>query len=126
MRTREPLSIYCVLVVGTPGYLAPEVIRERSYSPASDMWAFGVIAYILLSGTMPFDHTKEGAVLVRNENIFLAMLCTQIDENFVSGLSKIFNIFYHPYFFFFLFITSGVSIIFPNHDGALSVTLPRI
>ncbi|XP_066290402.1 serine/threonine-protein kinase H1 homolog [Branchiostoma lanceolatum] len=40
---------------GTPEYIAPEILCRRPYSCAVDMWAIGVITYILLSGTMPFD-----------------------------------------------------------------------
>lgn len=40
---------------GTPEYLAPEVLLRKPYSCAVDMWAIGVIAYIVLSGSMPFE-----------------------------------------------------------------------
>nr|XP_061821991.1 serine/threonine-protein kinase H1-like [Nerophis lumbriciformis] len=40
---------------GTPEYMAPEVVLRRPYSCAVDMWAVGVIAYIVLSGSMPFE-----------------------------------------------------------------------
>ncbi|XP_061523025.1 serine/threonine-protein kinase H1-like [Phycodurus eques] len=40
---------------GTPEYMAPEVVLRKHYSCAVDMWAVGVIAYILLSGSMPFE-----------------------------------------------------------------------
>ncbi|KAJ4925098.1 hypothetical protein JOQ06_017836, partial [Pogonophryne albipinna] len=40
---------------GTPEYMAPEVLLSRPYSCAVDMWALGVIAYIVLSGSMPFE-----------------------------------------------------------------------
>ncbi|XP_071751520.2 serine/threonine-protein kinase H1-like [Centroberyx gerrardi] len=40
---------------GTPEYLAPEVLLRKPYSCAVDMWALGVIAYIVLSGSMPFE-----------------------------------------------------------------------
>ncbi len=40
-------------VVGTPGYLAPEVRREGRYSPASDRYALGAVAYFLLTGEQP-------------------------------------------------------------------------
>jgi serine/threonine protein kinase len=38
-------------VVGTPGYLAPESIDAGSYSPASDRYAFGAVAYFVLTGS---------------------------------------------------------------------------
>uniref|UniRef100_A0A8C4IDC8 Si:ch211-27e6.1 n=1 Tax=Dicentrarchus labrax TaxID=13489 RepID=A0A8C4IDC8_DICLA len=40
---------------GTPEYIAPEVLLRRPYSCAVDMWALGVITYIVLSGSMPFE-----------------------------------------------------------------------
>uniref|UniRef100_A0A3B5Q0G3 calcium/calmodulin-dependent protein kinase n=1 Tax=Xiphophorus maculatus TaxID=8083 RepID=A0A3B5Q0G3_XIPMA len=39
---------------GTPGYLSPEVLRKDPYSKPVDMWACGVILYILLVGYPPF------------------------------------------------------------------------
>ncbi|XP_016890918.1 calcium/calmodulin-dependent protein kinase type II delta 2 chain isoform X3 [Cynoglossus semilaevis] len=39
---------------GTPGYLSPEVLRKDPYGKAVDMWACGVILYILLVGYPPF------------------------------------------------------------------------
>jgi len=42
-------------VLGTDQYIAPEAY-EGSYSPASDIFAVGVLAYKLLSGSFPFSH----------------------------------------------------------------------
>ncbi|XP_037128469.1 calcium/calmodulin-dependent protein kinase type II subunit gamma isoform X7 [Syngnathus acus] len=39
---------------GTPGYLSPEVLRKDPYSKPVDIWACGVILYILLVGYPPF------------------------------------------------------------------------
>uniref|UniRef100_A0AC35G481 Protein kinase domain-containing protein n=1 Tax=Panagrolaimus sp. PS1159 TaxID=55785 RepID=A0AC35G481_9BILA len=41
-------------MIGTPEFVAPEVVNYEPLSPATDMWAVGVVTYILLSGGSPF------------------------------------------------------------------------
>ncbi|KAF7211220.1 doublecortin like kinase 3 [Nothobranchius furzeri] len=50
MVVTEPVFTIC----GTPTYVAPEILRETGYGVAVDVWALGVILYILLCGFAPF------------------------------------------------------------------------
>jgi len=40
--------------VGTPFFIAPEIIRSEKYDQRADMWSLGIIIYLLLSGNVPF------------------------------------------------------------------------
>ncbi|XP_033109371.1 serine/threonine-protein kinase DCLK1-like isoform X2 [Anneissia japonica] len=50
MEVKEPIFTVC----GTPTYVAPEILAETGYGLEVDMWATGVITYILLCGFPPF------------------------------------------------------------------------
>jgi serine/threonine protein kinase len=41
--------------LGTKGYLAPEMLQRNAYDKAVDIWALGVIVFVLLCGCLPFD-----------------------------------------------------------------------
>jgi len=58
------------IVVGTPGYISPEQLRGQSAGPRSDIFAFGVILYEMISGRRPFvgDSAVEiSASIMRDE-----------------------------------------------------------
>ncbi|XP_028275061.1 serine/threonine-protein kinase DCLK1b isoform X3 [Parambassis ranga] len=61
-------------VCGTPTYVAPEIVAETGYGLKVDIWAAGVITYILLCGFPPFRGTGED-----QEALFEQILKAQLD-----------------------------------------------
>ena len=50
--------------------MAPEVMENKDYTFAADVWSFGCLIYLLLTGTGPFDHTgvdSQEVVLARSK-----------------------------------------------------------
>ena len=45
--------------IGTPHFMAPEVVERQQYGKPVDIWSAGVLLHILLSGTLPFLGTKD-------------------------------------------------------------------
>ena len=54
--SREKLRVFC----GTPSYMSPEIVSKREYNgPSADIWACGIILFVLLTGTVPFKAQTE-------------------------------------------------------------------
>lgn len=61
----NPDNLQLKTVCGTPGYVAPEVLLGRKYGSPVDMWAVGVITYILLCGYEPFYDERGDSYMFR-------------------------------------------------------------
>jgi hypothetical protein len=67
----DPALTRTGVLVGSPGYIAPERLRDEPTEPASDLWSLGATLYAAAEGRGPFDRESSmaalGAVLTEEE-----------------------------------------------------------
>lgn len=87
----EVMSTPC----GTPGYVAPEILKGERYGPEVDMWSIGVILYILLCGFPPFyDESAAGLYdqIKRGEYSFPDPYWTDISDEAKDLIQKLLTV----------------------------------
>ena len=55
----------CTESFGTFSYVAPEVLKEKPYNFKVDLFAIGIITYLLVTGFLPFDHETSEREIAR-------------------------------------------------------------
>jgi serine/threonine protein kinase len=68
-------------LLGTPGYMSPEQVRNGSLDPRSDIFAFGVVFYEMLAGERPFrgqSHADLASAILRDTPRRLAELRPEV------------------------------------------------
>ncbi|EAT36480.1 AAEL011441-PA [Aedes aegypti] len=77
-------SGFMATACGTPGYVAPEVLAQKPYGKAVDVWSIGVISYILLCGYPPFYDENDAnlfAQILKGEFEFDSPYWDEISES---------------------------------------------
>lgn len=78
------------MLMGTAAYLAPETIENNEASPQSDLYAVGIIAYEMLTGTVPFASDNPVTIVFKHvhEDVpSLARVCLGIDPSVAALFS---------------------------------------
>jgi len=52
-------------VIGSPAYMAPEVVDAKPYGASSDIWAFGVVLFQMMSTRRPFEAASAPALYAK-------------------------------------------------------------
>lgn len=81
IEVKSPMYLVC----GTPTYVAPEILDESGYGLKVDLWAIGVICYILLCGFPPFrstNHDQEELFdkILRGDYEYLSPFWDDVDD----------------------------------------------
>ena len=77
----EPGKADLTLSLGSPQYMAPEVVEGQAYGQTVDIWSLGVIAYYLLTGgNFPFD--------ARTPELVCANICSKTKRPFYDSVIK--------------------------------------
>jgi calcium-dependent protein kinase len=53
----------CTEPFGTLSYVAPEVLMQHPYDKGVDVWSLGIIAYLMVGGSLPFDDEEEKEIV---------------------------------------------------------------
>jgi serine/threonine-protein kinase len=79
------------LLLGTPSYLAPECVAGNAATPASDLYAVGVVLYEALSGRKPFTGPTPVAVchaIVSEDPTPLRELCPDVSGGLIAVVER--------------------------------------
>ena len=55
-------------IVGTPYYIAPEILYKKKYGSAVDIWSLGILTYFLIDGDVPFQGDSSDEIFRRIMN----------------------------------------------------------
>ena len=65
--TAKILTDYTNTVIGTPHYIAPEILQGKGYSLSVDFWSVGICMYEIFYGVYPFGNTAKEVIEVYKE-----------------------------------------------------------
>eukprot|EP00929_Paragymnodinium_shiwhaense_P042124 TRINITY_DN21853_c0_g1_i1.p1 TRINITY_DN21853_c0_g1~~TRINITY_DN21853_c0_g1_i1.p1 ORF type:complete len:1377 (+),score=308.43 TRINITY_DN21853_c0_g1_i1:150-4280(+) len=103
-------------LVGTPHYMAPEVILGNGYGLSCDVWSLGVCLYEFICGPMPYGHEVESPMEIFRQtlqaplqlaphiqdysaaHILQKLLCRDVEKRLGCGKLGLRALVQHPYF----------------------------
>ena len=80
--TAKVLTDYTSTVIGTPYYIAPEVLQGKGYSLSCDFWSVGVCMYEIFYGIYPFGNYANEIVDIYKEILNKEYIFPSNDEKY--------------------------------------------
>ncbi len=79
--------------MGTPVYMAPEQLRTKRSSQASDVFSFGIMAYLFFTGKMPFiGSTPRSSIRKQKSDVYAAPMakdsCPELSDKWNRVIAK--------------------------------------
>lgn len=94
------------LFYGTSCYMAPEIVTNKeNLGPPTDIWAAGVVLYVLITGTFPFKapQTKELYSKIQRGMYIVPPTFSSQAREIINSVLKTGHVTGHPRFFFWDF-----------------------
>ena len=70
-------EIYNGVLIGTPEYIAPETLQNKSIGIGVDLWALGCILYLFIHGRTPFHDKTDMNIFenILNKDVIFNNVC---------------------------------------------------
>lgn len=84
----EPVT---TTMIGSPIYMAPEVIMGQAYTAKADIWSLGVIVYEMLYGNCPFESNSIAGLILslHNNHLKFPKSANIVSEKTIELLSRL-------------------------------------
>ena len=79
-------------MVGTPEYLAPEVITSKGHAKGVDIWALGIMVYEILTTKTPFEHANSAMIyqnIIESEEVLRVSFTKEFDIDAKDFIMKL-------------------------------------
>ena len=76
-------------VFGTPGYMSPEQLRGEEVGPASDLYAFGAILFLMLEGKPVFEHETSVELMMKHMTVQAPLIAESYGPQLQSVVAKL-------------------------------------
>jgi cGMP-dependent protein kinase len=90
--TSKFIKDYTCSLLGTPHYIAPEILTGKGYSFSCDYWSIGIIAYEIYYRCFPFGNGAKDAMDIYNDIIYNNEFNFPIENKYADKIVLLFNV----------------------------------